>query len=63
MVTAFALLPVAIETGQAGREIQGPMAMVILGGLASSLLLTLLLLPALVWRWRFSAEKPAPKAG
>jgi len=26
---------------------------VILGGLATSLLLTLLLLPALVWRWRF----------
>ncbi|KPF54586.1 acriflavine resistance protein B [Novosphingobium sp. AAP1] len=62
LVTAFALLPVAIETGQSGREIQGPMAVVILGGLATSLLLTLLLLPALVWRWRFSAVTPAPMA-
>ncbi|NMN05419.1 MULTISPECIES: efflux RND transporter permease subunit [unclassified Novosphingobium] len=59
LVTAFALLPVAIETGQSGREIQGPMAVVILGGLASSLLLTLLLLPALIWRWRFAGRKTA----
>lgn len=52
LVTGFALVPLALETGQSGREIQGPMALVILGGLVSSLLLTLLLLPALVWRWR-----------
>lgn len=58
LVTAFALAPLALESGQSGREIQGPMALVILGGLATSLVLTLLLLPALVWRWRF-----APKPG
>lgn len=58
LVTGFALLPVAIETGQSGREIEGPMALVILGGLTSSLVLTLLLLPALIWRWRFVAEQP-----
>ncbi|MBO9581040.1 MAG: efflux RND transporter permease subunit [Sphingobium sp.] len=53
LVTAFGLAPLALESGQAGREVQGPMAMVILGGLLSSLVLTLLLLPALMWRWRF----------
>lgn len=52
-VTALALAPLAIENGQAGREVQGPMAVVIMGGLLSSLALTLLLLPALIWRWRF----------
>lgn len=53
LVTAFGLAPLALESGQAGREVQGPMAMVILGGLISSLALTLLLLPALIWRWRY----------
>jgi len=55
LVTGFALIPLALETGQSGREIQGPMALVILGGLLSSLFLTLLLLPALLWRWRHRA--------
>jgi CzcA family heavy metal efflux pump len=53
LVTALGLLPLALQTGQAGREIQGPMAIVILGGLASSTVMSLLLLPALIWRfWR-----------
>ncbi|MXO58242.1 AcrB/AcrD/AcrF family protein [Altererythrobacter salegens] len=51
-VTSLALVPLAVEAGEAGREIQGPMAIVILGGLVSSLILTLLLLPTLIWRWR-----------
>lgn len=53
LVTAFALLPIVWQTGQSGREIEGPMAVVILGGLLSSLVLSLGLLPCLVWRWRF----------
>jgi CzcA family heavy metal efflux pump len=53
LVTALGLLPLALQTGQAGREIQGPMALVILGGLATSTVMSLLLLPALIWRyWR-----------
>jgi len=51
LVTAFGLAPLALESGQAGREVQGPMAIVILGGLISSLALTLLLLPGLMCRW------------
>lgn len=54
LVTGFALLPIAAESGQAGREIEGPMAQVILGGLLTSLCLVLVILPALIWRWRFA---------
>lgn len=57
LVTAFALLPVAWQTGQSGREVEGPMALVILGGLVTSLALTLGLLPALIWRWRFKTAR------
>jgi Cu/Ag efflux pump CusA len=50
LATALGLLPLALGTGEAGREIEGPMAIVILGGLASSAILTLLVLPLLAWR-------------
>jgi Cu/Ag efflux pump CusA len=56
LVTAIGLLPLAIGTGEAGREIEGPMAIVILGGLATSTLLNLLVLPTLALRYgRFQA--------
>ena len=45
LVTALGLLPLAIGSGEAGREIEGPMAIVILGGLLTSTLLNLLVLP------------------
>lgn len=61
LVTGLGILPLALQTGQAGREIQGPMAIVILGGLISSTLMTLLVLPALIWRfWRPLPAKAAP---
>lgn len=60
LVTAFGLLPVAIATGTAGREIEGPMALVILGGLATSTVLNLLVLPILALRYgRFEAAVAA----
>ena len=56
-VTGLGLLPLAIGTGEAGREIEGPMAIVILGGLITSTALNLLVLPSLALRYgRFTAE-------
>ncbi|KAJ8138387.1 hypothetical protein OY671_008400, partial [Metschnikowia pulcherrima] len=51
-VTAFASAPSAWESGQSGREVQGPMALVISGGLATSSVSSSSLLPASIWRWR-----------
>ena len=51
LVTALGLLPLALGSGEAGREVQGPMASVILGGLATSTLMTLVVLPILIWRF------------
>jgi Cu/Ag efflux pump CusA len=51
LVTGLGLLPLAIGTGDAGREIEGPMAVVILGGLITSTLLNLLVLPTLALRF------------
>ena len=51
LATALALLPLAILSGEPGNEIEGPMAIVILGGLVSSTLLNLLVLPAMALRW------------
>ncbi len=57
-VTGLGLLPLAIGTGDPGREIEGPMAIVILGGLLTSTALNLVALPTLALRYgRF--ERPA----
>jgi Cu/Ag efflux pump CusA len=53
LLTALALAPLAVHAGEAGREILGPMAIVILGGLATSTLGVLIVLPAMIlafWR-------------
>ncbi|HUC86584.1 MAG TPA: efflux RND transporter permease subunit [Candidatus Acidoferrales bacterium] len=56
LVTALGLLPLALGSGGAGREIEGPMAVVILGGLVTSTALNLLVLPTLALRYgRFEA--------
>ncbi len=60
-VTALGLLPLALGTGEAGREIEGPMAIVILGGLLTSTTLNLLVLPTLALRYgRFERAAPSP---
>ncbi|MEO5759824.1 MAG: efflux RND transporter permease subunit [Mesorhizobium sp.] len=51
LVTALGLLPLAVTSGSAGNEIEGPMAIVILGGLATSSLLNLVVLPTLALRY------------
>lgn len=50
-VTGLALLPLALRSGEPGNEVEGPMAIVILGGLVTSTLLNLLVLPALALRY------------
>ena len=59
-VTALGLLPLALRSGEPGNEIEGPMAIVILGGLVTSTLLNLLVLPALALR--FGRFQPAREA-
>ncbi|GAB1234691.1 CusA/CzcA family heavy metal efflux RND transporter [Ferrigenium sp. UT5] len=58
-ITAFGLLPVLFATGP-GSEIQKPLAIVVTGGLVSSTLLTLIMLPILYRR--FGLEKPEVQA-
>ncbi len=56
LVTGLGLLPLALGAGEPGREIEGPMAIVILGGLLTSMALNLLVLPTLALR--FARFKP-----
>ena len=63
VVTALGLLPLAIGAGEPGREIEGPMAIVILGGLMTSMALNLLVLPTLALRFaRFEPNAHREKA-
>jgi len=47
LTAGLALLPLALSEGKSGRELEQPMAIVILGGLFTSTLLNMLVLPAL----------------
>jgi CzcA family heavy metal efflux pump len=48
LVTGLGLLPLAAGSGQPGREIEGPMATIIVGGLVTSTILNLLILPTIM---------------
>lgn len=58
LVTGLGLLPIALGSGEVGREIEGPLAIVILGGLCTSTILTLVVLPTLALR--FGRFDPPP---
>ena len=60
LVTGLGLAPLALEAGQAGREIQGEMAIVILGGLISSTVMSLVALPALILAFRHPPRPAEP---
>ncbi|MBO0862161.1 MAG: efflux RND transporter permease subunit [Chloracidobacterium sp.] len=47
LTAGLALLPLALSEGKPGRELEQPMAVVILGGLLTSTLLNMIVLPAL----------------
>lgn len=57
IVTALGLLPLAVGMNEPGREIEGPMALVIVGGLATSMALNLLVLPTLALQFGRFGEK------
>ncbi len=64
LVTALGVLPLALGSGEAGREIEGPMAIVILGGLATSTALNLLVMPSLcLWLGRFEVRAQGVEEG
>jgi cobalt-zinc-cadmium resistance protein CzcA len=57
-IAGFGLVPLLFATGP-GSEIQKPLAIVVIGGLISSTLLTLVLLPILYARFGESAAERA----
>jgi len=59
LVASLGFVPMAIATGT-GAEVQKPLATVVIGGLISATLLTLLVLPALYARFSGSDEKKVP---
>ncbi|MBS0370261.1 MAG: efflux RND transporter permease subunit [Proteobacteria bacterium] len=63
LVTGLGLLPLALQSGEPGNEVEGPMAIIILGGIVTSTLLNLLVLPTLALRFgRFEAGGTHGKA-
>lgn len=62
LVTALGLLPLALASGAPGNEIEGPMAIVILGGLFTSTALNLLVLPTLALRFGHFERRADPVA-
>jgi CzcA family heavy metal efflux pump len=65
LATGLALLPIVIGGNRPGHEIEHPMAVVILGGLVTSTLLNLFLMPALYLRFgsrQERVEKPAEES-
>jgi CzcA family heavy metal efflux pump len=51
LVTGVGLIPLALSAGEPGREIQQPMAVVILGGIVSSTFLNMIVIPALYLKY------------
>ena len=63
LVTALGLMPLALGSGEPGREIEGPMATIIVGGLATSTLLNLLVLPTILLHFGRFAAAPMMQGG
>jgi Cu/Ag efflux pump CusA len=63
ITAGLALVPIVLAAGEPGNEIQAPMAVVILGGLTSSTLLNLLVIPSLFARFTAPRVLPAAHGG
>jgi CzcA family heavy metal efflux pump len=60
LVTGVGLIPLALGAGDPGKEIQQPMAVVILGGIVTSTFLNMIVIPALYLEYgRAEAHAPA----
>jgi Cu/Ag efflux pump CusA len=60
LTAGLALLPLALSAGEAGNEIQRPLAIVVLGGLITSLALNMVVVPALYFRWGRAEVRTSP---
>ncbi|MBI3941145.1 MAG: efflux RND transporter permease subunit [Acidobacteria bacterium] len=56
LVTGVGLIPLALGVGEPGKEIQQPMAVVILGGIVTSTFLNMVVIPALYLRYARAAS-------
>jgi CzcA family heavy metal efflux pump len=64
LLVGLAVAPLALHAGDAGREILGPMAIVILGGLVSGTLGVLFILPVMIFAlWRPAYARRARRHG
>jgi Cu/Ag efflux pump CusA len=59
LCTALALLPIIVGGNKPGHEIEHPMAVVIFGGLLTSTLLNLFVMPSLYLKWGGRSDRPA----
>ena len=57
LTAGLALLPLALSAGRPGRELEQPMAVVILGGLLTSTLLNMIVLPTLFLKFGGAFQK------
>jgi copper/silver efflux system protein len=60
LTAGLALLPLALAGGQPGNEIQSPMAVVVLGGLLTSLALNMVVVPVLFMRYGTDGRSAEP---
>jgi Cu/Ag efflux pump CusA len=63
LATALALAPLVVNGNRPGQEIEYPMAIVILGGLATSTVLNLFILPALYLAFGHRRSVNPPDSG
>jgi CzcA family heavy metal efflux pump len=62
LTAGLALLPLALAGGEPGNEIQSPLAIVVLGGLLTSLALNMVVVPVLFRRWGLRPVRGAEEA-
>ena len=61
LVTGVGLIPLALGVGEPGKEIQQPMAVVILGGIFTSTFLNMIVIPALYLKYGYAKTPSAAR--